>query len=182
MYPKSIPDLTPRGLDLNTKMPKLQPLAHLNTNRQLFATGTYSDLVLCCGERKFYVHRAILCTKSSFFAKACEGNFSVRFQYFFAKACEGNFRVRFQYRLYFRLNVLILIALQEAVSRTVNLVGDDPDTVVRMLSHLYALEYDDVGSHVIGLENPVPLLSKTNSKFIKYPELVVDIKNIIPFY
>lgn len=59
-------------------MSELNSDAHKDSNRQLLETGAYSDLILCCGERKFHVHRAILCTKSIFFAKACEGNFMVR--------------------------------------------------------------------------------------------------------
>ncbi|KAI9791634.1 MAG: hypothetical protein M1816_003720 [Peltula sp. TS41687] len=100
---------------------------HVNTdsNGRLLETGAYSDLILWCGARKFHVHRAIICPKSSLFAKACDGNF------------------------------------KEATSRTINLVEDDPDTVVRMLSYLYISEYDDLNSNLaLGLEHPVSLSSK----------------------
>lgn len=56
---------------------------------------------------------------------------------------------------------------QEATSGTINLVGDDLDTVVRMLSYLYTSEYDDVKSHILGLENPIPLLSNPNNSSSK---------------
>ncbi|KAK4503133.1 hypothetical protein PRZ48_006560 [Zasmidium cellare] len=36
--------------------------------------GKYSDLVVECDGHSWRVHKAVLCTQSSFFTKACEGN------------------------------------------------------------------------------------------------------------
>jgi len=73
----------------------------------LLASGKYSDLTIQCGEVGVAVHRAVLCPRSKFFAKACDGPF------------------------------------EEASSGKVNLEGDDPYTIERMLSYLYTLDYSD---------------------------------------
>ncbi|KAL8938269.1 MAG: hypothetical protein Q9216_003986 [Gyalolechia sp. 2 TL-2023] len=38
-------------------------------------SGKYSDLVIICRDHTFHAHRVVLCTASSFFAKACDGDF-----------------------------------------------------------------------------------------------------------
>lgn len=42
---------------------------------RLFETGAYSDLTITCGEDRYAVHKAIVCTRSPFFAAACNGMF-----------------------------------------------------------------------------------------------------------
>ena len=41
---------------------------------RLRRTGIYSDLVIKCGQLKLNVHRAIVCTRSEYFAAACKPN------------------------------------------------------------------------------------------------------------
>lgn len=41
----------------------------------LLKEGKYSDLTIECGEDTYAVHKAILCTRSPFFAKCCDGDF-----------------------------------------------------------------------------------------------------------
>ena len=43
----------------------------------LWTSHMYSDLTVRCGEEEYKVHRAILCPRSVFFAKACNGEFMV---------------------------------------------------------------------------------------------------------
>jgi len=56
-----------------------QDLVILRANRS--GTGSaskYSDLTIKCGKRTWSVHKVIVCLQSSFFAKACDGQFKVR--------------------------------------------------------------------------------------------------------
>ncbi|CAG7941026.1 unnamed protein product [Penicillium salamii] len=39
---------------------------------------TYSDLTVVCGGDEYAVHKCIVCTRSTFFAKACDCKFKVR--------------------------------------------------------------------------------------------------------
>ncbi|OIW22532.1 hypothetical protein CONLIGDRAFT_587322, partial [Coniochaeta ligniaria NRRL 30616] len=41
----------------------------------LYKDGKYSDLTIVCGESTYRAHKAVLCTRSQFFAKACDGAF-----------------------------------------------------------------------------------------------------------
>lgn len=43
----------------------------------LYKDGKYSDLTVKCGETTYQAHKALLCTRSQFFAKACDGGFKV---------------------------------------------------------------------------------------------------------
>jgi len=45
--------------------------------QDLLRTGKYSDLTIKNGEQSFRVHRAIVCPRSPFFMKACDGPFKV---------------------------------------------------------------------------------------------------------
>lgn len=44
----------------------------------LFLSDKFADMTIRCGEREFKVHRAIVCSQSSFFDRAMSGNFLVR--------------------------------------------------------------------------------------------------------
>lgn len=46
--------------------------------RGLLMEEKYADLTIRCGGRDFKAHRAIVCTQSAFFDKACSGGFKVR--------------------------------------------------------------------------------------------------------
>ncbi|KAI6758241.1 hypothetical protein HG530_010481 [Fusarium avenaceum] len=41
---------------------------------ELFKTGDYSDLTIVCGDDRYKVHKAVVCPRSPFFKKACDGN------------------------------------------------------------------------------------------------------------
>ncbi|KAK4143077.1 uncharacterized protein C8A04DRAFT_12703, partial [Dichotomopilus funicola] len=41
----------------------------------LYTSQKYSDLVISCGETEYHVHKAIVCSQSDFFAKACDAGF-----------------------------------------------------------------------------------------------------------
>ncbi|KAJ5318321.1 hypothetical protein N7476_004741, partial [Penicillium atrosanguineum] len=43
--------------------------------QRLLDSGRYSDLTISCGEKNFQVHRAIVCSQSSFFDAAVKGGF-----------------------------------------------------------------------------------------------------------
>ncbi len=43
----------------------------------LLQTGRFSDLTLVCKDRRFRVHRAIVCSRSPVWAAAAEGGFKV---------------------------------------------------------------------------------------------------------
>lgn len=51
--------------------------ANMN-NFSVYKDGKYSDLTVVCGERTYRAHKVLLCTRSQFFAKACDGGFLVR--------------------------------------------------------------------------------------------------------
>ncbi|RGP74637.1 amino acid transport gap1 [Fusarium sporotrichioides] len=55
--------------------PPFGPLAgeHGRSLSKLLKTGAYSDLTITCGTDKYAVHKAIVCSRSSFFAAACDG-------------------------------------------------------------------------------------------------------------
>ena len=44
---------------------------------RLFGDSKFSDMMIECEGRKWAVHRAIICTQSEYFMKACEGQFKV---------------------------------------------------------------------------------------------------------
>jgi len=93
----------------------------------LLESGKYSDLTLTCGDDEYRVHRAIVCPHSAFFEAACGGDFAVNYPSAesigpVSTKADGN---------------------QEASSRTIALVDDDPETVQRMLSYMYSFDYQD---------------------------------------
>ena len=52
-------------------MPKLAEIF------SLLQSGQYSDLAICSSERRYEVHKAIVCTQSTFFKTACASGFKV---------------------------------------------------------------------------------------------------------
>lgn len=44
----------------------------------LLESGKYSDLTITVNERKWKVHKSVLCTQSEYFDKMCDGGFKVR--------------------------------------------------------------------------------------------------------
>jgi hypothetical protein len=48
---------------------------HTDTTHSLLEIGKYSDLTILCGEKKYQVHRAIICSRSGFFDGACSNAF-----------------------------------------------------------------------------------------------------------
>jgi len=93
--------------------------------QDLLRTGKFSDLTIKTGEQSFRVHKAIVCPRSPFFMKACDGQFKV-----------------------IALSKKIICwyicskILQEAASGVITL-DDDPDSIRRMISFIYTLDYDD---------------------------------------
>ncbi len=55
----------------------LMPKANNYLTRSLYKDGKYSDLTVVCGESTYRAHKAVLCTRFQFFAKACDGAFQV---------------------------------------------------------------------------------------------------------
>ncbi|RSL47916.1 hypothetical protein CEP54_013171 [Fusarium duplospermum] len=49
--------------------------ALMRSLKELFESGLYSDLTIVCGEDRHRVHKAIVCTRSSFFNSACNSGF-----------------------------------------------------------------------------------------------------------
>ena len=47
----------------------------INQRNRLLEIGKYSDLTILCGEKKYAVHRAIICSRSGFFDGACSNPF-----------------------------------------------------------------------------------------------------------
>lgn len=101
----------------------------------LFENGKYSDLTVICGETTYRVHRAVLCSRSQFFAKACDGPFPVSRRSMPSWPATTN-------------------VPQEAQTGIINLSDADPQAVRLMLHYFYHLDYPHVGLHQPGAETP----------------------------
>ncbi|CAH0019873.1 unnamed protein product [Clonostachys rhizophaga] len=66
----------PLGVGGNLKTTTNEPVRELTSSLQrLFSSGSYSDLTILCGESQYKVHRALVCSRSSFFEAACRNSF-----------------------------------------------------------------------------------------------------------
>jgi len=50
---------------------------HFSWMAALLKNGTYSDLLIRCGEEVYNVHKSIVCPRAGFFAAACENSWKV---------------------------------------------------------------------------------------------------------
>lgn len=96
---------------------------------RLFEDGAYSDCVVICGDDKYNLHKAILCTQSSFFAAAFRHDFKVRLS------------VAIRLFPFIRILTASCPRIQEKESGTVHLPNDDPAGVKCMLQYLYQRDY-----------------------------------------
>lgn len=86
----------------------------------LLKEGKYSDLTITCGDDSYAVHKAIVCSRSPFFAACCDGDFKVG---------------------YSTSSQVLAHCLQEAKSGVVDLPDDDPLAVKMMIRYLYTGTY-----------------------------------------
>ena len=93
------------------------------SNESLWKSQMYSDITVRCGFDEYKLHRAIICPRSTFFAAACKGDFMVS-----NRRDDSNSKADTD---------------QEAKTATIKLDDDDPETVKRMLTYLYTLDYAD---------------------------------------
>ncbi|KAF2165474.1 hypothetical protein M409DRAFT_24324 [Zasmidium cellare ATCC 36951] len=57
-----------------TPIPAQAPAPVISSIPSLLTSGKWSDLLLECDNHSWQVHKFVLCTQSSFFTKACEGD------------------------------------------------------------------------------------------------------------
>jgi hypothetical protein len=95
----------------------------------LLFSDKYSDLTITCGGRTFQAHRAVVCSQSAFFGKACDSGFKV--------IPSSSRRVSHRHHLLTRTHV------QESISRVVDLPDNDPYILERFLQFLYTGNYED---------------------------------------
>ncbi|KAK3712285.1 hypothetical protein LTR37_009147 [Vermiconidia calcicola] len=142
----------------------------LESVKSMFETQEFSDLTIKCGHREWKLHKAIVCYRSTFFAKACSGGFIVR-----------------NWRSYpcFQTNAN---GTQEASENTITLEDDQPCVVDAMLRYLYTFDYHyenqvkgvkaapmvfDVFVHIIADKYDIPALMKLAES--KYAEHVQNV-------
>lgn len=89
----------------------------------LLESGKYSDLTVRVIERKWKVHKAVLCTQSDFFARLCDSGFRVRG---ISKRC----------------NDIITDSEQESHTNECDLSEDNEHAVAAMIHFLYHKDYD----------------------------------------
>ncbi|KAI9791657.1 MAG: hypothetical protein M1835_000208 [Candelina submexicana] len=133
---------------------------------ELFGSGDFSDLTIFCRDRKFEVHRAIICPRSKVLARMCEKG-------------DGAFEVPFFTRWHSLFG--ITNALQEALTGKIHLKGDDPMIVEKMISFLYRLDYADCTPHENWDADPVaslPIAVKAEAIAVEAESITV---NIDPF-
>ena len=90
---------------------------------RLLNSGKGSDLTLTCGGQKFKVHKAIICSRSDFFAAACWSGFKVNTQN--------------------NMGLSQLSIEQEAQTNCIDLPDDDPNVLSKLIGYLYGFDYDD---------------------------------------
>ncbi|MCJ1245142.1 hypothetical protein MMC30_002343 [Trapelia coarctata] len=60
---------------LGLAVEKRSSLAYRDGVQSLLTSGKYHDFVICCGDRSWKVHRAIICSQSKYFTGICDGDF-----------------------------------------------------------------------------------------------------------
>lgn len=116
---------------------------------QLLESGQYSDFTIICGDREFRVHQAIVCPQSKIFERACTGQFVVCI--LSLPACEAREWTSCVYALFAVLcytfcfgSVRMADELgQEASTKTMTLVQEDPAIISLMIDYLYTHSYKD---------------------------------------
>lgn len=113
-------------------------LPHILTRKSsLYRDPKYSDLTIVCGTEKFAVHRCIVCPRSQFFARACDGDYQVL-------RCSLN-----QEKM--QMNADVECAVKESASREIHLPDDDPIVVKKVIQYLYTLDYSVPGKRTLAL-------------------------------
>ncbi|CAH0046557.1 unnamed protein product [Clonostachys solani] len=87
----------------------------IDRQNRLFLNESYSDLTILCGGSQYKVHRALVCTRSSFFEAACRNNFKVTSS--------------------------SMLIFSEAETGEISLPDDDPVAVKMMIRYFYFLDY-----------------------------------------
>lgn len=108
-------------------------------NASIYRDGKYSDLTVVCGERTYRAHKVLLCTRSQFFAKACDGGFQVR------RKGSSHSDSLLAGHVFDRTDSSTVS--QEASTGVIDLSQDDPQAVKMMMHYFYHLDYPHVPMH-----------------------------------
>ncbi|MCJ1398716.1 hypothetical protein MMC11_001917 [Xylographa trunciseda] len=93
---------------------------------KLLNNSDYSDFTVKCGAKTWRIHRAIVCSRSKYFKKVCDGDFKVRLSPPVVSASK--------------------IVPKEAREAILTLEDEDPDLIEEMLVYLYTMQYPQTPS------------------------------------